>query len=97
LHKRSKQKWLLQGDKQYRIFPQIYQCEKKKEYDLPDGEGRQYTLQKEEDILEHATEYYKTLFGPSEKNPYLIWTQTAGSMRKRLLKRKMKPSPNLLV
>jgi hypothetical protein len=25
------------------------------------------TLQKEEDILEHATEYYKTLFGPSEK------------------------------
>jgi hypothetical protein len=69
LHKRSKQKWLLQGDKQYRIFPQIYQCEKKKEYDLPDGEGRQYTLQKEEDILEHATEYYKTLFGPSEKKP----------------------------
>jgi hypothetical protein len=25
------------------------------------------TLQKEEDILEHAIEYYKTLFGPSEK------------------------------
>jgi hypothetical protein len=30
-------------------------------------ENGDVTLQKEEDILEHATEYYKNLLGPSEK------------------------------
>jgi hypothetical protein len=48
-------------------------------------------------MLEHATDYYKNLFGPFRKNLYLSWTQTVGNERKKLPKRKMKNSPNLSV
>jgi hypothetical protein len=34
------------GGQQYIILSQIYQWEKDKEYDLPDGEGRQYLTQR---------------------------------------------------
>jgi hypothetical protein len=65
-HKRSNENWLLKGDNNTGYFHEktmekrkntIFHLEK-------DGEN----IDKEEDILKHATEYYRDLFGPSE-NP----------------------------
>jgi hypothetical protein len=64
-HKRSNENWLLKGDNNADYFHKKANGKKRKNtiFQL-EKEGE--IIDKKEDILQHATEYYKSLFGPSE-------------------------------
>jgi uncharacterized protein (DUF2249 family) len=65
LHKRSNLNWLLKGDSNTNFFHRYANGKKRKNliFNMERGDA---TIQGEE-ILAHATDYYKNLFGPSEK------------------------------
>jgi hypothetical protein len=64
-HKRSNLNWLLQGDNNTELFHRIANGKKRKNliFNL-EHEGN--ILEKDKDILTHATNYYRELFGPSK-------------------------------
>ena len=66
-HKRSNLNWLLQGDNNTAFFQKVANGKKRKNtiFCLQKDEK---SIVEDEKILEHATMYYKDLFGPSE-NP----------------------------
>jgi hypothetical protein len=66
-HKRSNSTWLLKGDNNTDYFHRIANGKKRKNaiFSLQHGE---ITIEGEKEILVHATNYYKDLFGPSD-NP----------------------------
>jgi hypothetical protein len=64
-HKRANDNWLLQGDNNTNYFHKKGNGKKRKNiiFNLEkDGER----IDKDEDIISHATGYYKELFGPSD-------------------------------
>lgn len=67
--KRSHETWLLKGDNNTEFFHRIANGEKRKStiFSLQDGEN---AITGDEALLKHATEYYKTLFGPGEGNNF---------------------------
>jgi hypothetical protein len=70
-HKRSNENWLLKGDNNTSYFHKKANGKKRKNtiFQLDkDGE----TIEKEEDILQHATEYYKTLFGLTDRPTFSL-------------------------
>jgi hypothetical protein len=64
---RSSEKWLLKGDNNTAYFHRVANMRRRK--------NTMYSLKKDDihiqetaDLLTHATEYYKMLFGPGEGN-----------------------------
>jgi hypothetical protein len=76
-HKRSNLNWLLKGDSNTECFHRYANGKKRKNLIFNMEKGGT-TIQGEE-ILAHATDYYKNLFGPSEKPLFNLdsdcWTQ----------------------
>jgi uncharacterized protein YeeX (DUF496 family) len=77
-HKRSSEKWLLQGDNNTDFFHKKASGKKRRNiiFNLEkDGEN----INTDDEILKHATEFYKDLFGPSDnpifKLDYECWDQ----------------------
>jgi hypothetical protein len=64
-HKRSNENWLLKGDNDTAYFHRKANGKKRKNT-IFHLENEVESIDREEDIIKHATEYYKTLFGPSE-------------------------------
>jgi hypothetical protein len=62
-YKRSHENWLLKGDNNTSFFHRIANGKKRKQtiYSLQDGD---VNISGDENLLKHATEYYKCLFGP---------------------------------
>jgi mannosylglycoprotein endo-beta-mannosidase len=60
---RSRENWLLQGDNNTRFFHRIANGRKRKRtmFSLKDGDR---TIQGTSALMEHATDFYKQLFGP---------------------------------
>jgi hypothetical protein len=76
-HKRSNETWLLQGDSNTGYFHKKANGKKRKNiiFNLEkDGEN----IDNDEDMVKHATEYYKELFGPSDSPIFTLspdcWT-----------------------
>jgi hypothetical protein len=65
-HKRSSQKWLLQGDSNTEFFHRTANGKKRKNL-IFHLETDNSVLENETEILNHASNYYKNLFGPSDK------------------------------
>ena len=65
--KRSHEKWLLEGDNNTEYFHKVANGRKRRNtiITLMDGEN---IIEGDEDLLNHATEYYKNLFGPVPGN-----------------------------
>lgn len=63
--KRSHETWLLKGDNNTEYFHRIGNGRKRKNtiFSLQDGN---HTIEGDKQLLEHATNYYKMLFGPEE-------------------------------
>jgi len=63
-HKRSNLNWLLEGDNNTGFFHRIAKGKKRKNtiFSLEDSDS---IIKEHNQLLEHATWYYKTLFGPS--------------------------------
>jgi len=61
--KRSHEKWLLEGDNNTEYFHRVANGRKRRNtiITLMDGEN---IIEGDEDLLNHATEYYRNLFGP---------------------------------
>jgi hypothetical protein len=76
-HKRSNLNWLLKGDSNTEFFHRYANGKKRKNpiYNMEKGD----TAIQGEEILAHATDYCKNLFGPSEKPLFNLdsdcWTQ----------------------
>jgi len=69
--KRSHEKWLLEGDSNTEYFHRVANGRKRKNtiLTLLDGDN---IIEGDDNILAHATNYYKTLFGPSPGNSFPI-------------------------
>jgi hypothetical protein len=70
-HKRSNTDWLLKGDNNTDYFHKKANGKKRRNiiFNLDrDGES----LSNDEEMLKHATEYYKTLFGPSDSPTFSL-------------------------
>lgn len=68
--KRSHETWLLKSDNNTKFFHRIANGQKRKKkamFSLQDGEN---TITRDEEILIHAIEYYKSLFGPGNGNNF---------------------------
>jgi hypothetical protein len=63
-HQRSREKWLLQGDSNTAFFHKMSNgCKRKRTiFSLKDGDK---IIQGTPDLLDHATAFYKNLFGPA--------------------------------
>jgi hypothetical protein len=66
-YKRSHENWLLKGDNNTSFFHRIANGKKRKQtiYSLQDGD---VNISGDENLLKHATEYYKCLFGPGTRD-----------------------------
>jgi hypothetical protein len=66
-YKRSHENWLLKGDNNTAFFHRVANGKKRKQtiYFLQDGNSKIYG---DENLLKHATEYYKSLFGPGTRD-----------------------------
>ena len=64
---RTSEKWLLQGDSNTAFFHRVANGRKRKNtmYTLQDGENQ---IEGTENLLQHATSFYKNLFGQGEGN-----------------------------
>jgi hypothetical protein len=72
-YKRSYENWLLKGDNNTEFFHRIASGKRRKQtlFSLMDGDKR---LARTDIILNHATDYYKMLFGPGvSKRKKLSW------------------------
>jgi hypothetical protein len=70
-HKRSNTEWLLRGDNNTDYFHKKANGKKRRNiiFNLDrDGE----CLNKDEEMIKHAIEYYKTLFGPSDSPTFSL-------------------------
>jgi hypothetical protein len=67
-YQRSSDQWLLQGDINTEYFHIIANGRKRKKiiFSFKDG---QKIIQGDPALLNHATEFYKTLFGPQQNSP----------------------------
>jgi 4-hydroxyphenylpyruvate dioxygenase-like putative hemolysin len=65
-HKRSNQNWLLQGDNNTEYFHRFANGKKRKNMIFQIERGDEI-LHSEKEILAHASDYYKNLFGHAEK------------------------------
>jgi hypothetical protein len=86
-HKRSNEKWLLQGDSNTDFFHKKASGKKRRNiiFNLEkDGEN----INTDDEILKHATEFYKDLFGPSD-NPIFKLDYDCWDQHERVLKRKI--------
>lgn len=63
-HKRSNSEWLLRGDNNTNFFHRVANGKKRKNTIFSIQENGK-TIEREEEILDHATQYYRNLFGPS--------------------------------
>jgi hypothetical protein len=70
-HKRSNENWLLQGDNNTEYFHKNANRKKRKNiiFNMEKDDGN---ISKYDDIVKHATEYYKELFGPSESPTFSL-------------------------
>ena len=69
--KRSHDKWLHEGDLNTKYFQRIANARKRKNtiMYLKDGDS---TIKGDDDLIQHATSYYKELFGPAAGNIFQI-------------------------
>lgn len=69
--KRSHEKWLLEGDNNTEFFHRVANRRKRRNtiISLEDGSN---TIEGDDSLLAHATEYYKNLFGPAPGNSFPI-------------------------
>ena len=63
-HKRSNSKWLLEGDNNTSFFHRIANGKKRKNQ-IFSLEGENGIIKEQDQLLEHATQFYKSLFGPA--------------------------------
>jgi hypothetical protein len=70
-HKRTNLRWPLEGDNNSEFFHRVANGKKRKNT-IFSMEGEEQELLDTEKILEHATNYYKTIFGPSEKSSFTL-------------------------
>lgn len=80
-HKPSNSTWLLKGDNNIDYFHRIANGKKRKNaiFSLQHGEN---TIEGEKEILVHATNYYKDLFGPSDSPKMKMDPQSWGEDEK---------------
>jgi hypothetical protein len=74
-HQRSREKWLLQGDSNTAFFHRMSNgCKRKRTiFSLKDGDN---IIQGTPDLLEHATAFYKNLFGPANDSGIRLADET---------------------
>jgi DNA-binding PadR family transcriptional regulator len=65
--KRLREKWVLEGDNSTEFFRRVANRRKRRNtiISLEDGSN---TIEGDDNLLAHATEYYKNLFGPAPGN-----------------------------
>jgi hypothetical protein len=80
-YKRSHEKWLLKGDNNTTFFHMVANGKKRKQsiYFMKDGEDN---ITGDENLLKHATGYYRGLFGPGTGGHWL-WTLPGGLRREK--------------
>lgn len=72
-HKRCHEEWLLKGDNNTKYFHKIANGRKRKNTIISlDKDG--LIIEGDENLLQHATEYYSDLFGPGEE----LWPELCG-------------------
>ena len=72
-HKRCHEEWLLKGDNNTKYSHKIANGRKRKNTIISlDKDG--LIIEGDENLLQHATEYYSDLFGPGEE----LWPELCG-------------------
>jgi hypothetical protein len=85
-HKRSNHNWLLQGDNNTEYFHRFANGKKRKNMIFQIERGDEI-LHSEKEILAHASDYYRNLFGRAEKpifslDPEVLDTGREGNRRR---------------